>query len=44
MVTLNTLRTGEGEQVYFENIFKFALAVDLDKYFKQVKLLINDLK
>ena len=30
MVNLNTLRTREGKQVFVENYFKFATAVDLN--------------
>ena len=38
MVTNKTLRTDKGKQVCFENDFKFANPVDLNKCLKQTKL------
>ena len=38
MVTLNTVRTCVGKQFIAKNRFKFATAVDFDKYIEEIKL------
>ena len=38
MVNQNTMRTRQGKQVFYENYFEFAAAVELSKWLEQIKL------